>query len=43
MWPDFCAISAHWTVAFGPEARTECAEWLERHWQDIQPVLPPSA
>jgi len=43
LWPNFCAIPAHWTVAFGPVARTECTEWLERHWQNIQSVSPPGA
>ncbi|CAI0932557.1 MbtH family protein [Serratia ficaria] len=43
LWPDFCAIPAHWTVAFGPTAHAECVDWLERHWQDIRPVSSPMA
>jgi len=38
LWPDFRAIPPDWTIVFGPAARTECAEWLEQHWQDILPV-----
>ncbi|MCC4106619.1 MbtH family protein [Serratia ureilytica] len=38
LWPDFRVTPPDWAIVFGPAARTECAEWLEQHWQDIPPV-----
>ena len=37
LWPDFAAIPAGWTTAFGPAARADCMDYVDRSWTDMRP------
>ncbi|WP_250461336.1 MbtH family protein [Microbulbifer litoralis] len=37
LWPDFAAVPAGWQAVHGPAARAECLDYVERHWQSINP------
>ncbi|MCX2796207.1 MbtH family protein [Microbulbifer thermotolerans] len=37
LWPDFMAIPTGWESVYGPEARRACDEFIEAHWQAINP------
>ncbi|AVR96581.1 MbtH family protein [Pseudoduganella armeniaca] len=40
LWPEFAELPAGWESRFGPAARAECVEYVERHWQAINPFAP---
>jgi MbtH protein len=37
IWPAFVDVPAGWTVAYGPEKRGSCLEYIEAHWTDMRP------
>lgn len=37
LWPVFAEVPAGWTAAFGPDARQECLDYVERTWTDLRP------
>ncbi|WDZ83431.1 MbtH family protein [Micromonospora cathayae] len=37
LWPVFAAVPGGWQTAFGPAARQECLDHVERSWTDIRP------
>jgi MbtH protein len=37
LWPEFAAVPAGWSRAFGPAARQECLDFVEHNWTDITP------
>ncbi|WP_371860245.1 MbtH family NRPS accessory protein [Pseudoduganella plicata] len=37
MWPEFADVPPGWQHRFGPAARAECVDYVERHWQAINP------
>ncbi|MFC9056829.1 MbtH family protein [Streptomyces sp. NPDC057074] len=37
LWPAFAEVPAGWRVVFGEAARSECLEYVERHWTDLRP------
>nr|WP_031464301.1 MbtH family protein [Sciscionella sp. SE31] len=37
LWPQWCAVPGGWTVAYGPDERAACLEYVERTWTDITP------
>jgi MbtH protein len=38
LWPEFLEPPPGWTPVFGPAARTDCLDHIEKNWTDIQPV-----
>jgi MbtH protein len=38
LWPEFADVPAGWTTAFGPAARQDCLEFVEREWVDMRPA-----
>lgn len=34
LWPEFAPVPAGWSIAFGPERRAACIEYVDRHWAD---------
>ncbi|MGA6166187.1 MbtH family protein [Amycolatopsis magusensis] len=38
LWPEFAEVPAGWTVAFGPAARQECLDYVEKNWTDLRPA-----
>lgn len=37
LWPEFAAQPAGWQVQHGPAPRSECVDYIERHWHTINP------
>ncbi|MFJ1591680.1 MbtH family protein [Kitasatospora albolonga] len=37
LWPGFAEVPAGWEIAFGPNGRTTCIDYIETHWIDIRP------
>jgi MbtH protein len=37
LWPEFADVPPGWQQRFGPAARAECVDYVERHWQAINP------
>lgn len=37
LWPAFAATPAGWRVVLGPDSRTTCLDYLDKHWTDIRP------
>ncbi|WP_323137493.1 MbtH family protein [Dyella subtropica] len=37
LWPDFVQVPSGWNIAFGPEARQACLDYIEQHWIDMRP------
>ena len=35
--PQFAAVPAGWTYAFGPNSRQACLDYAEEHWTDMRP------
>ncbi|WP_342609638.1 MbtH family protein [Vibrio tritonius] len=40
LWPQFAPVPSGWEVVFGPDAKTECCEYIEKRWVDIRQPLP---
>jgi MbtH protein len=38
LWPHFAEVPAGWSVAFGPEGRSACLEYVNTHWLDMRPA-----
>ncbi|MDH6108750.1 MbtH protein [Kitasatospora sp. MAP12-15] len=38
LWPAFAEVPAGWTVAFGPDTRPLCLEYVETNWTDMRPA-----
>lgn len=38
LWPARIGVPHGWTVAFGPAAREDCTDYVERGWPDIRPL-----
>ena len=37
LWPVFAEVPAGWIAAFGPDARQDCLDYVERSWTDLRP------
>jgi MbtH protein len=37
LWPQFAQVPAGWTIAFGPDGRQACLDYVERNWTDMRP------
>lgn len=37
LWPLTVDVPAGWEIAFGPGARQECLDFIERNWTDMRP------
>jgi MbtH protein len=37
LWPASIAVPEGWTVAFGPDSRAACLEFIEQNWTDMRP------
>lgn len=37
LWPEFAAVPAGWTVAYGPASRPECLSYVKENWTDMRP------
>ncbi len=37
LWPLFADVPEGWEVAFGPEARQACLDFIEESWRDMRP------
>ncbi|RSM78017.1 MbtH family protein [Kibdelosporangium aridum] len=37
LWPQFATVPAGWDVDFGPAARAECLDHVNRTWTDMRP------
>ena len=40
LWPHDIAVPAGWQSIFGPDGRSACLEFIDRHWIDIAPKNP---
>lgn len=38
LWPQFTLVPSGWEIAFGPEARNACTEYVDLHWVDMRPM-----
>lgn len=37
LWPEFAAKPAGWTVAFLPNTRKACLDYVNEYWTDMRP------
>lgn len=37
LWPTFAPVPDGWDREFGPATRSECLDWIERHWSALAP------
>ena len=37
LWPQFAAVPAGWNIAFGPDSRPACLDYVEQNWTDMRP------
>lgn len=37
LWPEKVAVPAGWRIAYGPAARAETVDYIERNWTDMRP------
>ncbi|WP_028104742.1 MbtH family protein [Pseudoduganella violaceinigra] len=37
LWPEFAPVPAGWLACHGPAQRSECVDYIERHWLAINP------
>jgi MbtH protein len=37
LWPEFADVPSGWTIAFGPDTRSACMDYVETHWTDMRP------
>ncbi|OZM74639.1 MbtH family protein [Amycolatopsis antarctica] len=37
IWPSYLDLPGGWEHRFGPAARHECLDYVERNWPDITP------
>ncbi|OWY40109.1 MbtH family protein [Xenophilus sp. AP218F] len=38
LWPAQLAQPQGWALAFGPDSRAACLDYLNREWTDIRPL-----
>ncbi|MFJ2903722.1 MULTISPECIES: MbtH family protein [unclassified Streptomyces] len=38
IWPSFADVPAGWTIAYGPDGRGACLDFVETHWTDMRPA-----
>ncbi|MEU1087773.1 MbtH family protein [Streptomyces sp. NPDC005576] len=38
LWPAFAEVPAGWNQVFGPGARQDAVEYVEREWTDLRPA-----
>jgi uncharacterized protein YbdZ (MbtH family) len=38
LWPSHCALPVGWHAVTGPQSQQQCYQWLDSHWQDLQPT-----
>ncbi|MFJ9418931.1 MbtH family protein [Streptomyces sp. NPDC101227] len=37
IWPSFADVPQGWEVAFGPQLRQECLDFVNENWTDMRP------
>nr|ATU31796.1 MbtH protein [Streptomyces sp. KCB13F003] len=37
VWPGFADVPQGWEVAFGPQLRQECLDFVNTNWTDMRP------
>jgi uncharacterized protein YbdZ (MbtH family) len=37
LWPVFAEVPAGWRTTFGPTARQDCLDYVNKNWTDIRP------
>jgi len=37
IWPDFVEIPKGWKKVYGPSAKGDCLEFVEKNWTDMRP------
>ncbi|GKU83910.1 MbtH family NRPS accessory protein [Niallia sp. NCCP-28] len=37
LWPAAIAIPGGWNKEYGPEVKSRCQQFIEKHWQDMRP------
>lgn len=37
LWPQRIAVPGGWEIAFGPDSRSACLEYIEQNWTDMRP------
>jgi MbtH protein len=37
LWPAFVAVPDGWKKVIGPESRSACIDYVDKHWKDIRP------
>jgi MbtH protein len=38
LWPSHINVPAGWRIAFGPDCRPACLEYVEANWTDLRPL-----
>jgi MbtH protein len=38
LWPVFSDVPAGWSVAHGPQLKTDCMSYIEENWTDMRPL-----
>lgn len=38
LWPRHKDVPAGWSIAYGPDSKTACLQYVERAWPDITPL-----
>jgi MbtH protein len=37
LWPGQIAVPSGWQCVYGPDSRSACLAYVERHWTDMRP------
>lgn len=37
LWPDFVKMPEGWHPSYGPAARQDCLDYIEKNWTDMRP------
>ncbi|MGP9503254.1 MbtH family protein [Specibacter sp. AOP5-B1-6] len=38
LWPEFIPVPLGWRTIHGPDSKTACDDYIERHWTDLRPL-----
>ncbi|KRU17420.1 MULTISPECIES: MbtH family protein [Bacillus] len=38
LWPSFAPVPDGWEKVFGEDTRNACIDYIQTHWQDLQPL-----
>lgn len=38
LWPAQFEVPAGWQVAYGPDGRQSCLDYIEENWTDLRPL-----